>query len=111
MQPLLEKWGISVSLANTWQDAMSISASVSPHILLMDYQLSHKKEENGLALIEAIRTAQNVVLPAALITATHDEDLVTRCKEQGVNYLAKPLKPAKLRALLQSMTRFIRDAS
>jgi len=36
---------------------------------------------------------------------------VTRCKEQGVNYLAKPLKPAKLRALLQSMTRFIRDAS
>ena len=111
MQTLLEKWGISVSLANTWQDAMSISASVSPHILLMDYQLSHKKEENGLALIEAIRTAQNVVLPAALITATHDEDLVTRCQEQGVNYLATPLKPAKLRALLQSMTRFIRDAS
>lgn len=111
MQTLLEKWGISVALADNWDDALATSEQFSPHILLMDYQLSHIKEYNGLALIEAIRHKQNVVLPAALITATQDEDLMTRSKEQGVNYLAKPLKPAKLRALLQSMTRYIHDAS
>ncbi|MEC7482067.1 MAG: hypothetical protein VYE21_10675, partial [Pseudomonadota bacterium] len=66
--------------------------------------------KNGLALIEEIRHRLNIVVPAALITATPDESLVTQCKAQGVNFLAKPLKPAKLRALLQSMTRYIREA-
>lgn len=111
MQTLLEKWGVEVALADNWEDALQTSEQFSPHILLMDYQLSHVKERNGLALIETIRLKQNVVLPAALITATQDEDLMARSKEQGVNYLAKPLKPAKLRALLQSMTRYIHDAS
>ena len=74
----------------------------------MDYQLS--QHQNGLDLIDAIRQHLDIVLPASLITATQDEELVARCKAQGVNYLTKPLKPAKLRALLQSMTRYIRDA-
>jgi len=110
MQTLLEKWGIKVALANNWDEALLLSKQVSPQILLMDYQLSHEEAHNGLALIERIRQQLNVILPAALITATQDEDLVVKCKEQGVNYLAKPLKPAKLRALLQSMTRYIREA-
>lgn len=110
MQTLLEKWGVNVSLANRWDEAISLSEQTPPQILLMDYQLSHDSTLNGLALIEAIRLKLNAILPAALITATQDEDLVKKCKEQGVHYLAKPLKPAKLRALLQSMTRYIKEA-
>jgi Na+/proline symporter/signal transduction histidine kinase/ActR/RegA family two-component response regulator len=110
LSTLLEKWGVSVTLANNWDDALSLAVSVKPQILLMDYQLSFEEEKNGLALIELIRTTLNVVVPAALITATPDENLVVQCKEQGVNFLPKPLKPAKLRALLQSMTRYIREA-
>ncbi|WP_334050717.1 PAS domain-containing hybrid sensor histidine kinase/response regulator [Alteromonas gracilis] len=110
MQTLLQKWGINVVLANNWDDALKICETIQPQILLMDYQLSHDSEKNGLALIEEIRHRLNVVMPAALITATPDESLVTQCKAQGVNFLAKPLKPAKLRALLQSMTRYIREA-
>ena len=97
-------------LANNWDDALKVCETIQPQILLMDYQLSHDSEKNGLALIEEIRHRLNVVMPAALITATPDESLVTQCKAQGVNFLAKPLKPAKLRALLQSMTRYIREA-
>jgi CheY-like chemotaxis protein len=110
MQTLLTKWGINVALANNWQDALTLCETIQPQILLMDYQLSHDDEKNGLALIDEIRTRLNVVVPAALITATPDESLVTQCKAQGVNFLSKPLKPAKLRALLQSMTRYIREA-
>ncbi|MDY6975996.1 MAG: PAS-domain containing protein [Pseudomonadota bacterium] len=110
MQTLLKKWGINVFLANNWDDALKVCEVIQPQILLMDYQLSHDSEKNGLALIEEIRHRLNIVVPAALITATPDENLVTQCKEQGVNFLAKPLKPAKLRALLQSMTRYIREA-
>ena len=90
----------------TLDDAIKQADIFSPQILLMDYQLGNGV--NGLDLIEAIRQHLDVVLPASLVTATHDEDLVTRCKEQGVNYLSKPLKPAKLRALLKSMTRHVK---
>ena len=110
MKTLLEKWGIAVRLANNWEDALALCDEHPPHILLMDYQLSHDDAKNGLALIDAIRLSVNIVIPAALITATPDESLVSRCKDQGVNYLSKPLKPAKLRALLQSMTRYIEEA-
>ncbi|AGP87082.1 MULTISPECIES: PAS domain-containing hybrid sensor histidine kinase/response regulator [Alteromonas] len=110
MKTLLQKWGINVALANNWDDALTLCKTIQPQILLMDYQLSHDSEKNGLALIEEIRHRLNIVVPAALITATPDESLVTQCKAQGVNFLAKPLKPAKLRALLQSMTRYIREA-
>ena len=110
MQTLLQKWRVNVFLANNWDDALKVCEVIQPQILLMDYQLSHDSEKNGLALIEEIRHRLNIVVPAALITATPDESLVTQCKAQGVNFLAKPLKPAKLRALLQSMTRYIREA-
>lgn len=108
MQTLLEKWGIMVVLADNWDDAIRQADLFAPQILLMDYQLGH--DVNGLDLIEAIRQHLNIVLPATLITANQDDDLVLKCKEQGVNYLTKPLKPAKLRALLQSMTRYIKEA-
>ncbi len=110
MHTLLTKWGINVVVATNWDDALTLIKTIQPQILLMDYQLSHDDQKNGLALIEEIRTRLNIVVPAALITATPDESLVTQCKAQGVNFLAKPLKPAKLRALLQSMTRYIREA-
>lgn len=111
MQTLLEKWGVEVFLADNWNDALAVANEIKPQVLLMDYQLSNNDAQNGLALISTIRERLNTVIPAALITATHEENLVTQCKEQGVNYLPKPLKPAKLRALLQSMTRFIKTSS
>ena len=108
MQVLLEKWGVNVVLADNWDDAIRQADIFAPQILLMDYQLS--PDQDGLSLIEAIRHHLNIVLPAALITAAQDEGLNALCKQQGVNFLSKPLKPAKLRALLQSMTRYIKEA-
>ncbi|NVK54946.1 MAG: PAS-domain containing protein [Alteromonadaceae bacterium] len=106
LQTLLERWGISTVLADNWHDAITQAEIFSPQILLMDYQLGSNM--NGLDLIDTIRQHLDIVIPASLVTATHDEALVARCKEQGVNYLSKPLKPAKLRALLKSMTRHIK---
>ncbi|AXR07811.1 PAS domain-containing hybrid sensor histidine kinase/response regulator [Salinimonas sediminis] len=108
MRTLLEKWGINVVLADNWDDAITQADIFSPQILLMDYQLDETR--NGLELIDAIRQHLNIILPATLITANQDDALLRRAKEQGVNYLSKPLKPARLRALLQSMTRYIKDA-
>ncbi len=108
LQTLLEKWGVTVVLANNWDDAIRQADIFSPQILLMDYQLG--PNQNGLDLIEAIRQHLDIVVPASLVTANHEEDLIAQCREQGVNYLTKPLKPAKLRALLQSLSRNIKDS-
>ena len=109
LRTLLEKWGVKVVTADNWDDALTQADIFSPQILLMDYQLS--EHHNGLDLIDAIRQHLNIVLPATLITANQEQSLLDTAREQGVNYLSKPIKPAKLRALLQSMTRYIKEAS
>jgi Na+/proline symporter/signal transduction histidine kinase/ActR/RegA family two-component response regulator len=108
MQTLLNKWGIEVETAKDFEHALATAKSFSPQIILVDYQLG--KGPDGLEIIEAIRTELNMVIPACLVTAKRGDDLIKTCKEQGVNYLSKPLKPAKLRTLIQSMTKFIRAA-
>ncbi|MCU7553683.1 hybrid sensor histidine kinase/response regulator [Alteromonas sp. ASW11-19] len=103
MQTLLQKWGAEVCVADSRQQALETAREFAPQVLLMDYHLGHG--DNGLALIDTLRDAYDALLPAALITANQEEDLRDRCKAQSVHYLAKPLKPARLRALLQQMQR------
>ena len=108
MQTLLTKWGIEVQIAQDYEQAVAVAQHFLPQIILVDYQLG--KGPDGLAIIEAIRASLNMVIPACLVTAKRGDELVKLCQEQGVNYLSKPLKPAKLRTLIQSMTKFIRAA-
>ena len=103
LSTVLKKWGAEVHTALTWEEALSLAEQVRPQVVLMDYQLD--ESYNGLQLIEAIRQQLDVVVPATLITAERDDQLLEQATAQGVKYLSKPLKPAKLRALLQSMTR------
>ena len=70
----------------------------------MDFQLS--SDVDGLQLIALLRRqlAEQTPgqVPAILITANIETGLIERCQEQGCGYLSKPVKPAKLRALLQA---------
>jgi Na+/proline symporter/signal transduction histidine kinase len=109
LRTLLSKWGVSVMCAKDSQEACSLVSSKQPQILLIDYQLGN--DEDGLQLIERLRQQLNVVIPACLVTAVRDPLLVEKCEEHGVHFMNKPIKPAKLRALLQSMARFIDDAA
>ncbi len=106
MQTLLSKWGIQVQTAQSYEKAIPIARDFQPHILLVDYQLG--RGPDGLEIIDLIRQQQNTILPACLVTAQRGDELMKACNESGVNYLSKPLKPAKLRTLIQSMTKFIR---
>jgi PAS domain S-box-containing protein len=108
MQTLLTRWGIQVQTAQNCDKAMSAAQTFQPHILLVDYQLG--RGPDGLEIIDMIRQQLNTILPACLITAQRGDELMKACREHGVNYLSKPLKPAKLRTLIQSMTKFIKQA-
>jgi Na+/proline symporter/signal transduction histidine kinase/CheY-like chemotaxis protein len=107
MKTVLEKWGIEVGLAQSYKESIEVANTLKPHILLVDYQLG--KGADGLEIIDLLRTQLNMIMPACLVTAQKSDDLLKLCSDQGVNYLSKPLKPAKLRALIQSMAKFIQN--
>ena len=69
-----------------------------PDVILMDYQLGH--EHDGISLIKALREIWQANVPAILITAVRDVELKQATKAEDIHYLSKPIKPGKLKALL-----------
>lgn len=103
MSTLLSKWQVNVALASTEKQALEAIETQVPEVLLIDYQLGNG--HNGLEVISTLRETMGQNTPAALVTANQEPELVKQCKDMGVAYLNKPVKPAKLRALLLSMQR------
>ena len=101
-----ERWEVNVVMANTYESALTLLASnkhPSPDVLLIDYQLD--KDQDGLSLIKDIKAQVGKHIPSAIVTALQDQELKETCLSQGIQFLNKPLKPAKLRALLQSLAK------
>jgi len=101
MLTLLNKWQVEVKIASTPDEAMDVLSLFEPQLILMDYNLNH--EINGLQLISKIRKFLGYPIPAILVTANQDEEIITQAFNANCQYLSKPLKPAKLRVLLQAL--------
>ncbi|RZF77199.1 sensor histidine kinase [Pseudoalteromonas sp. CO325X] len=98
MTHLLHKWGANSHGCSSGEQALEwVQNGGAIDVILMDYQLGH--DEDGLSLIEKIRALRGPI-PAILITAVRDDEVKQKAKEAGVHYLSKPVKPAKLKALL-----------
>ena len=69
-----------------------------PALLLVDYHLDNKV--TGLEIIEALRSAAEQAIPAAIVTADHSDEVAELIREAGHTLLRKPVKPAALRALV-----------
>ncbi|MFQ3234593.1 MAG: Na+/proline symporter/signal transduction histidine kinase/CheY-like chemotaxis protein [Paraglaciecola sp.] len=100
LQTLLTKWKIHSLTAQNVQQALAHLENFMPQVILMDYHLNDRL--NGLELIAQIRRQLGVSVPAILITANYEPGLTEQCQQAVCAYLAKPVKPAKLRALLQA---------
>lgn len=100
MKALLSKWSVNFTGARGSQEALKTLDNTIPQVLVMDYHL--QEDNNGLQLIELIREKLDFAVPAILVTANQQEDIHIRCTEANCTYLNKPVKPAKLRALLQA---------
>ena len=71
--------------------------------MLVDYHLDHG--ENGLDLMHALRQHYRTSVPGAIITADHSDELRQAARTQGFPLLRKPVKPAALRATVDSLLR------
>lgn len=70
-------------------------------LLLADFHL--EGELTGLELIEALRQADIYTGPAVLVTADTSNDLAQTAEAAGVLLIYKPVLPARLRRLVQSL--------
>ncbi len=128
MSKLLSAWQCRVFTAINAQQAREIYTKHEDeiNILLVDFQLTGCQEinviietnikknksylpscsidkVNGIELIEQLRTISRYSLPAILITANTDNNLILLAKNHDISYLRKIIKPITLRALMSSL--------
>ncbi|MEZ1315634.1 PAS-domain containing protein [Pseudomonas fluorescens] len=99
MNSLLTRWGCQVWTArNRDECAALLSSGVRPQLALVDYHLDDG--ETGTELMGWLRTRLGEPVPGVVISADGHPETVAQVHAAGLDYLAKPVKPAALRALL-----------
>jgi DNA-binding response OmpR family regulator len=103
MKKLLSAWRCNVFCAKNTREATAIFKRYqsSIDIVLVDYQLDNN--EDGIRLFKQLQKIKNYPLPAILITATTDSDVLEKSQAAGMSYLRKLIKPIALRALMSSL--------
>ena len=101
---LLESWGCEVTAADTQAgilEALQAAAS-PPDIILSDYQIA---ASNGLEIIRQLREHFGKPIPAVILSGDTSSATAHTVQEADIPLLHKPVRPAKLRALLQRKTQ------
>lgn len=99
MQALLVRWGIDVRLAAEPDVARAQVLSTAFDVVLADHQLD--AEVDGLTLLDEFAVSRPT-MRRVLVTGNTSEALAMAVASRGIPMLRKPVKPAALRALLES---------
>ncbi|MEA3412649.1 MAG: hybrid sensor histidine kinase/response regulator [Pseudomonadota bacterium] len=100
MQGLLSSWGCDVVVLGSAGQALAFldADTRAPDVLLFDYHLNEQK--SGLDLAFDVRERLGRHIPAAIITGDPAPVIQHQVLKCGCPLLRKPVRPAKLRALL-----------
>ncbi len=101
MRSLLMQWGCEVVDAADGEEAVVALERLDrlPDALICDYRLPG--EENGIQIIRRLCAVAGTAIPAALISGDAAPESLREIKTSGFPLLAKPVAPAKLRALIE----------
>jgi signal transduction histidine kinase/CheY-like chemotaxis protein len=104
MTMLLEKWGCAVLCASTSAEAAAVldGADTAPDVVLADYRLPG--EDNGVRVIRAVRE-RHPGASGILISGDIAPAVLKEAESSGCKLLHKPIRPARMRALLGSIWR------
>ncbi|RLJ68380.1 ATP-binding protein [Sulfurisoma sediminicola] len=100
---LVASWGCQTFAGPSVADAISECdrAGVRPDMAICDYRL--RGLENGISSALTLRHRFGNNIPVLLISGDLSEDLQREAARNRLVLLSKPLKPARLRSLLQSL--------
>ncbi len=104
MATLLASWGHGVVAAGSGDEMLAELAECPdrPDLIICDYRL--RAGENGIEVIERLRSEYNEAIPAMLITGDTAKDRLTEAQASALLLLHKPVSNAKLRAAIASLT-------
>lgn len=98
---LLQRWECEVGLAAGPADALAAATpGQAPDLLLLDVRLG---DTDGPTLYTRLCERWKSVPPVILVTAERDDALRALALQHGWGFLAKPVKPAALRALMTQL--------
>ena len=96
---LMENWGCDYSSATSFDAAVDYAREhEAPDAILMDYQLG--PDSTGIQLAKELRELWHDI-PVCIVSAAPDDDLSMLINMHNYDFLRKPIKPGKLRALLE----------
>lgn len=102
---LLEKRGHRVTIANNGQEALNLLDRTSYDLVLMDVQMPLVDGLEATKLIRDRERGTGGHQPIVALTAHAVKGDEERCREAGMDgYLAKPIRPQELDAVLEAYT-------
>ena len=99
---LLQRWGCSVETAASGGEALS-AGRASPDLVLCDLRLG--EGESGFDVLDRLQARWGTSLHGIIVTADASTERIADAHARGLSLLHKPVRPAKLRALLEQLLR------
>ncbi len=111
MAELFDNWNIDLVTARSAGEAEQWLDSLArvPDVIVSDFRLPD--DSDGIEVITRLRQKYGRDIPAILVTGDTAPDTILRISQAGFPLLHKPLRPAKLRALLTHLIQQARAAA
>ncbi|HKE96937.1 MAG TPA: hybrid sensor histidine kinase/response regulator [Povalibacter sp.] len=110
MKSLLRSWGYDVIVSGTGNEMLERIAARNevPKLIICDYRL--REHENGIDVIERLRSEYNDEIPGMLITGDTAPDRLREAQDSGFLLLHKPVPNSRLRAAITHLIEEHADA-
>ncbi|NAW70566.1 response regulator [Vibrio sp. V27_P1S3P104] len=102
MRDLLERWGCEVKTSTDLLSSLkTLDDQWIPDVILSDYRLDNGR--TGLEVLQQCRLRLGEGFLGVIISADRNPDILEGIESNGFSFMAKPVKPLKLRALLNQV--------
>ena len=100
MQELFDAWGVDLIAAQNPEDVLATAelAERMPDLILCDFRLPGAR--NGIEVVNFLRERLASKVPAVILTGDTAPETIQALSAGGFTVLHKPVRPARLRALL-----------
>ncbi len=104
MAQLLSRWGCEVRVATDIVSSLQVLEQYwVPDVILSDYRLENQR--TGLEVLQQFRLRLGSGFTGVVISADRTPDILDTVDTHGFSFIAKPVKPLKLRSLLMQHVR------
>jgi len=99
MRTLLERWGCEVKTSQDLVGSLKLlQQNWIPNVIFSDYRLDN--DRTGLEVLQQCRLRLGDNFEGIIISADRTDEMLGAIKSNGFGFIAKPVKPLKLRAVL-----------